>query len=65
MPELLAARGHDLVTTSGDTLLGADDKAGVAIVMTAVAHLAAHPELPRPPIRVGFTPDEEIGGRTS
>ena len=61
MPELLAARGHDLVTSSGDTLLGADDKAGVAIVMTAVAHLAAHPELPRPPIRVGFTPDEEIG----
>ncbi len=61
MPELLAARGHDLVTSSGDTLLGADDKAGVAIVMTAAAHLAAHPELPRPPIRVGFTPDEEIG----
>jgi tripeptide aminopeptidase len=61
MPELLAARGHDVVTSSGDTLLGADDKAGVAIVMTAVAHLAAHPELPRPPIRVGFTPDEEIG----
>ncbi len=61
MPELLAARGHDLVSTSGDTLLGADDKAGVAIVMTAVAYLAVHPELPRPPIRVGYTPDEEIG----
>jgi tripeptide aminopeptidase len=55
------AIGHDLVTSSGDTLLGADDKAGVAEIMTAVAHLAAHPELPRPTIRVGFTPDEEIG----
>ena len=61
MPELAAKVGHDLVTTSGDTLLGADDKAGVAEVMAAVAHLAAHPELPRPTIRVGFTPDEEIG----
>jgi tripeptide aminopeptidase len=61
MPELSGTLGHDLVTSSGDTLLGADDKAGVAIVMTAVAHLAAHPELPRPPIRVAFTPDEEIG----
>ncbi|HEY2161499.1 MAG TPA: peptidase T [Solirubrobacteraceae bacterium] len=61
MPELAAARGHDIVTSSGDTLLGADDKAGVAIVMSAVAHLAAHPELSRPQIRVGFTPDEEIG----
>jgi tripeptide aminopeptidase len=61
MPELSAAIGHDLVTSSGDTLLGADDKAGVAEVMTAVSYLAAHPELPRPTIRVGFTPDEEIG----
>ncbi len=55
------AAGHDIVTTSGDTLLGADDKAGVAEIMTAVAHLAAHPELPRPTLRVCFTPDEEIG----
>jgi tripeptide aminopeptidase len=61
MPELRDAIGHDIVTTSGDTLLGADDKAGMAEVMTAVAHLAAHPELPRPTIRVGFTPDEEVG----
>ena len=61
MPELAAKVGHDLVTTSGDTLLGADDKAGVAEVMAAVAYLAAHPELPRPTIRVGFTPDEEVG----
>jgi tripeptide aminopeptidase len=61
MPALTGKAGHDLVTSSGDTLLGADDKAGVAEIMTAVAHLAAHPELPRPTLRVCFTPDEEIG----
>jgi tripeptide aminopeptidase len=61
MPELTAKAGHDIVTSSGDTLLGADDKAGVAEIMAAVAHLAAHPELPRPALRVAFTPDEEIG----
>ena len=61
MPELAGKSGHDLVTSSGDTLLGADDKAGVAEIMTAVAHLAAHPDLPRPTLRIGFTPDEEIG----
>src|SRR6476661_4453516 len=61
MPELAGKSGHDLVTSSGDTLLGADDKAGVAEIMTAVAHLAAHPELPRPTLRICFTPDEEIG----
>jgi tripeptide aminopeptidase len=61
MPVLGSKRGHDVVTSSGDTLLGADDKAGVAEIMTAVAHLAAHPELPRPTLRIGFTPDEEIG----
>ncbi len=61
MPELAAKRGHDIVTSSGDTLLGADDKAGVAEIVSAVAHLAAHPELPRPPLRICFTPDEEIG----
>ena len=61
MPSLAKLVGHDIVTASGDTLLGADDKAGVAAIMAAVAHLAAHPELPRPTIRVGFTPDEEIG----
>src|SRR3954447_14573037 len=53
--------GHDIVTSSGDTLLGADDKAGVAEIMTAVTHLAAHPELPRSTLRICFTPDEEIG----
>ncbi|MGH2851789.1 MAG: peptidase T [Solirubrobacteraceae bacterium] len=61
MPELTTKVGHDLVTSSGDTLLGADDKAGVAAIMAAVAHLAANPELPRPPLRIAFTPDEEIG----
>ncbi len=61
IPELKGKRGHDIVTSSGDTLLGADDKAGVAEIMAAVAHLAAHPELPRPTMKVAFTPDEEIG----
>ena len=53
--------GDDIVTTSGTTLLGADDKAGVAIMMTLAAHLLAHPELPHGPLRLCFTPDEEIG----
>jgi tripeptide aminopeptidase len=61
MPELTAKIGHDIVTSSGDTLLGADDKAGMAEVMAAVAYMAAHPEIPRATIRVAFTPDEEIG----
>ncbi len=61
MPALAAVAGHDVVTSSGDTLLGADDKAGVAAIMAAVAHLQAHPELPRPTLRIAFTPDEEIG----
>jgi tripeptide aminopeptidase len=61
MPELTAKTGHDIVTGSGDTLLGADDKAGVAEIMAAVAYLAAHPQLPRPTLRLAFTPDEEIG----
>ena len=61
MPELTAKLGHDIVTGSGDTLLGADDKAGMAEVMEAVAYLAAHPELLRSTVKVGFTPDEEIG----
>jgi tripeptide aminopeptidase len=61
MPVLGAKAGHDIVTSSGDTLLGADDKAGVAEIMAAVAHLAATPGLPRPTLRVGFTPDEEVG----
>ncbi|MFL5843301.1 MAG: peptidase T [Solirubrobacteraceae bacterium] len=60
-PMLREQAGDDVVTASGDTLLGADDKAGVAEIMGAVAHLARHPELPRPTLRVGFLPDEEIG----
>ena len=61
MPLLAGRAGHDIVSASGDTLLGADDKAGVAEIMAAVAHLAAHPDLPRPTLRVCFTPDEEVG----
>ncbi len=61
MEALRGAAGQDVITSSGDTLLGADDKAGVAEIVTAVAYLAAHPELPRPTIRVAFTPDEEVG----
>jgi tripeptide aminopeptidase len=61
MQALRGVLGHDVITSSGDTLLGADDKAGVAEIVTAVAYLASHPELPRPTIRVAFTPDEEVG----
>ena len=61
MPVLAQKLGHDIVTASGDTLLGADDKAGVAEIMAAVEHLAMHPELARPTLRVCFTPDEEVG----
>ncbi|MFM5338377.1 peptidase T [Aeromonas enteropelogenes] len=53
--------GQDLITTDGTTLLGADDKAGIAEILTAIVHLQAHPEIPRGNIWVGFTPDEEIG----
>ena len=61
LPYLAGKVGEDIVTTSGTTLLGADDKAGVAIIMAAVGHLMRHPELPRGRVRVCFTPDEEIG----
>lgn len=60
-PYLADKVGDDIVTASGLTLLGADDKAGVAIVMTAARHLLQNPEIKRPTIRVAFTPDEEIG----
>lgn len=60
-PYLAQKQGHDLITASGTTLLGADDKAGVAILMTAARTLLADPALPRPTIRLAFTPDEEIG----
>jgi tripeptide aminopeptidase len=59
--ELRSAKGKDIVTASGRTLLGADDKAGVAVLMQLAAHLLKHPELKHGPIRVCFTPDEEIG----
>lgn len=64
MPELANHVGHDLVTSDGTTLLGADDKGGVAEIMAAVAYLARHPEIPHGPVRVAFTPDEEIGAGT-
>jgi tripeptide aminopeptidase len=60
-PALAAHTGHDIVTASGLTLLGADDKAGVAAIMAAAEYLMRHPEIPHGTIRVGFTPDEEIG----
>lgn len=60
-PELQMAQGQDLVTASGRTLLGADDKAGVAIVMTLAEYLLRHPKIKHGPIRVCFNPDEEIG----
>jgi tripeptide aminopeptidase len=60
-PYLAGKVGEDIVTASGTTLLGADDKAGIAIVMTAARHLLQNPDLPRPTIRIAFTPDEEIG----
>ncbi len=60
-PELLNHVGEDLVVTDGHTLLGADDKAGVAEIVTAMAYLMAHPEVEHGKIRVGFNPDEEIG----
>lgn len=60
-PYLATKKGEDIVTASGTTLLGADDKAGVAIIMTMARHLLEHPEIPHGPIRLCFTPDEEIG----
>lgn len=60
-PDLLKYKGQDLVTTDGTTLLGADDKAGVAEIMTMAEYLLSHPEIPHGTIRIGFTPDEEVG----
>jgi tripeptide aminopeptidase len=60
-PYLAGKVGDDIVSASGLTLLGADDKAGIAIIMTAARHLLANPEIRRPTLRVAFTPDEEIG----
>lgn len=60
-PEILNYKGQDLVTTDGTTLLGADDKAGIAEIMTAMEYLVRHPNMKHGTIRIGFTPDEEIG----
>ena len=60
-PEVQNYAGHELVVTDGHTLLGADDKAGVAEIMTAVQYMMEHPEFKHGEIRIGFTPDEEIG----
>lgn len=57
-------QGQDLIVTDGNTLLGGDDKAGIAEILTAAEYLLAHPEIPHGPVRVGFTPDEEIGQGT-
>jgi tripeptide aminopeptidase len=59
--DLAGKRGEDIVTASGDTLLGADDKAGVAVVMAAVEHFVRNSNLPHGTLRIAFTPDEEIG----
>ena len=60
-PELKKYAGQELITTDGSTLLGADDKAGVAAIVTAMEYLIQHPEIKHGKIRIGFTPDEEIG----
>lgn len=60
-PELLNYKGQDLIVTDGTTLLGADDKAGVAEIITAIAYLQANPEIPHGDIAIAFNPDEEIG----
>ncbi|MGR5148178.1 peptidase T [Photobacterium alginatilyticum] len=60
-PDLNKLHGHNIITTDGTTLLGADNKAGIAEIITAVAYLKAHPEIKHGEICIGFTPDEEIG----
>jgi tripeptide aminopeptidase len=64
IPLLAEQMGHDIVTASGTTLLGADNKAGVAEIVTAAAYLVAHPEIPHGRIRIALTPDEEVGRGT-
>ncbi len=60
-PEIVQYKGQDIIVTDGTTLLGADDKAGLAEIVTAMEYLIAHPEIEHGKIRIGFTPDEEIG----
>ena len=61
LPVLNSLVGETLITTDGTTLLGGDDKAGIAEILTAMEYLIAHPEIPHGKIRIGFTPDEEVG----
>ena len=63
-PELAEQRGHDIITASGLTLLGSDDKSGVAEIMAAAEYLMTHPDIPHGAVRIGFTPDEEVGRGT-
>ena len=63
-PDLESQIGNDIITASGTTLLGADNKAGVAEIVSATAYLVAHPEIAHGPIRLAFTPDEEVGRGT-
>lgn len=60
-PNMLTVKGHDIIVTDGTTLLGADDKAGIAEIVTAVEYLTKHPEIKHGTIKIAFTPDEEIG----
>jgi tripeptide aminopeptidase len=60
-PEILQYKGQNIIVTDGTTLLGADDKAGVAEIVSAMEYLMEHPEIKHGKIRIGFTPDEEIG----
>lgn len=60
-PEVMAYKGQDIITTDGTTLLGADDKAGIAEIMTVIETLVSNPEMPHGDIKIGFTPDEEVG----
>ena len=64
IPALVEQVGHDIVTASGTTLLGADNKAGVAEIVTAAEYLIRHPEIAHGPVRIAFTPDEEVGRGT-
>ena len=64
-PHLAGQIGNDIITASGTTLLGADNKAGVAEIMSAVEYLLSHPEISHGPVRIGFTPDEEVGNGTA
>jgi tripeptide aminopeptidase len=63
-PELAEQRGNDIITASGLTLLGSDDKSGVAEIMAAAEYLLMHPEIPHGGVKIGFTPDEEVGRGT-